>query len=213
MAIAGVSQRLRVLIAATCAALLPLMFVSGATAQASPRTSPASRTWQVAVGQEAAHDAIQGMAFLPGSVWINVGDKIAWTARSGEIHTVTFLAQGQALTPFDPNNPAQLLPQGGSHYDGVSYYNSGVLTDEPDSGFPASRHYSLTFDKTGDYTYYCLVHGVVMKGYVHVRSAGSAYPFTQAQYNRHSAWQRALILRDGFRLWHQTRRQPSCSKS
>ena len=164
----------------------------------------ASHTWQVAVGEEAAHDAIQGMAFLPGTLWINRGDTIVWTARAGEIHTVTFLASGQPLTPFNPGDPTQLFPQGGTSYDGVSYFNSGILTDEVDSGFPASTTYSLSFDTTGDFTYYCLVHGVMMKGVVHVRAAGTHYPFTQAQYNRQSARDRAAIIRDGFRLWHET---------
>ena len=173
MEIARVSRRLRVFLAALCVAVLPLMFASGATADGAVHP----HTWQVAVGEETADDAIQGMAFLPGSVWINVGDKIVWTARAGEIHTVTFLAKGDPLSPFNPSNPAQLLVQGGSHYDGLSYYNSGILTDEPDSGFPASRGYSLTFDQKGDYTYYCLVHGVMMKGFVHVRAAGSHDPY------------------------------------
>jgi len=195
-------HRARLLVAALCAVLLPLAF--SASASASPAPHP--RTWQVAVGQETRNDAIQGMAFLPGTVWINQGDKIIWTAKSGEIHTVTFLATGQPLSqPFNPSDPQQLQPQGGSHYDGVSYFNSGVLTDEPDSGFPSHTTYRLTFDKTGDFTYYCLVHGVMMKGLVHVRPVGTHYPFTQKQYNQQAAIQKASILRDGRHLWAETR--------
>ncbi len=84
---------------------------------------------------ETTDDAIQGMAFLPRTIWVNVGDRITWTAKAGEIHTVTFLAKGHALTPFDPSDPTMLFRQGSRHYDGVSYYNSGIMTDEPDSGF------------------------------------------------------------------------------
>ena len=217
MANARLSLRLRVLIAACCAAVLPLTLASGATAEAVTH----ARTWQVAVGEETANDAIQGMAFLPGSVWINVGDKIVWTARAGELHTVTFLAKGVTtppplkINPLDPTNPFdpnQIFPVGGSHYDGLTYHNSGLLTDESNSGFPAKRSYSLTFDKRGNYTYWCLVHGVMMKGTVHVRRAGSDYPFTQAQYNRHSAEQREQILRDGLKLWQQTRQQATNRK-
>ena len=112
-----------------------------------------------------------------------------WTAKAGEIHTVTFLAKGDSLTPFDPFNPNQLFRQGGRHYDGVSYYNSGIMTDESDSGFAASRTYSLTFDKVGSFTYWCLVHGTMMKGVVNVRPAGTHYPYSQAQYDRRSAAQ------------------------
>ena len=195
-------HRLRLLVAALCAVLLPLAV---STSAASATQSPQPRTWQVAVGQETRNDAIQGMAFLPGTIWINQGDKIIWTAKAGEIHTVSFLATGQILKqPFDPSDLTQLLPQGASHYDGVSYYNSGVMTDEPDSGFPAQATYRLTFDVTGDFTYYCLVHGEMMKGLVHVRPAGTHYPFTQKQYNHQAAAQKASILRDGRQLWAET---------
>jgi plastocyanin len=196
-------HRARLLVAALCAALLPLAF----SASASAESTPGPRTWQVAVGEETRNDAIQGMAFLPGTVWINQGDKIIWTAKAGEIHTVTFLAAGQSLSqPFNPGDPLQLFPQGSSHYDGVSYENSGVMTDEADSGFPAQTTYSLTFDATGDFTYFCLVHGEMMKGMVHVRAAGTPYPFTQKQYNHQAAVQKAAVLADGHRLWAKTRK-------
>jgi len=149
------------------------------------------------------------MAFLPGTIWINQGDKIIWTAQAGEIHTVSFLASGQHLTPFNPFDDLQLHPKGGSHFDGVSYYNSGVMTDAPDSGFLAQTTYNLTFDVTGDFTYYCLVHGEMMKGLVHVRPAGTDYPTTQRQYNHQAAAQKASILRDGRRLWAETKEDAS----
>ena len=183
MRVARLSRPGRVVVAVLSAALIAL----GVSVPASAAQPAHPHTWRVAVGQEADHDAIQGMAFLPGTLWIDKGDTIVWTARAGEIHTVTFLATGQPLTPFNPGDPTQLFPQGGTSYDGVSYFNSGVLTDEVDSGFPAGTTYSLSFDTTGDFTYYCLVHGVMMKGVVHVRAAGTHYPFTQAQYNRLSA--------------------------
>ena len=110
-------KRARLLVAALAATLLPLAL----SVSASASSPPEPRTWKVAVGQETPNDAIQGMAFLPGTVWINQGDKITWTARAGEIHTVTFPATGQNLPqPFNPADPMQLLPQGTSHYDGVS---------------------------------------------------------------------------------------------
>jgi len=201
MAIHLFPQRARLLVAALTAALLPLAF--GASASAS--SPPQPRTWHVAVGEETPNDAIQGMAFLPGTVWINKGDKIVWTARAGEIHTVTFLATGQTLPqPFDPSNPLELFPQGGTSYNGVSYFNSGAMTDELNSGFPTQRTYSLTFNATGDFTYYCLVHGMVMKGLVHVRAAGTHYPLTQGQYNHQSVVKKAAILRHGLHLWAET---------
>lgn len=203
MRVTGWSYRLRILVALTCGGLMSLALTP--TAMAQQTSHP--HTWQVAVGEEWMHDAVQGMAFLPGTLWVNAGDTVVWTARAGEIHTVTFLASGQPLTPFNPNDPTELFPQGGTHYDGVSYFNSGVLTDETDSGFPAGTAYSLTFDTTGTFTYYCLVHGAMMKGVIHVRSAGTHYPFTQKQYNRQGTEQKAAILRDGLKLWRETQEQ------
>jgi plastocyanin len=166
-------------------------------------------TWTVLAGSESKNQAIQGMAFLPKDVYIDAGDTVTWLANSAEIHTVTFLAAGQALEslqPFDPSNPSELLKVNGSVYDGVSYYNSGILTNVSDSGFPAATSYSLTFPTAGTFTYYCLVHGMVMQGTVHVAAAGTPYPFTQAQYNHQATVQEAAILRDGYRLWARTRR-------
>jgi plastocyanin len=54
----------------------------------------APRTWHAVVGAENGNHAIQGMVFLPRDIYINVGDTIRWTAKGGDIHTVTFLAPG-----------------------------------------------------------------------------------------------------------------------
>jgi plastocyanin len=205
------AQRIRLIIATISVLALPLVLVSGVSAQASTQTERATRTWQVQVGQESANQAIQGMAFLPGMIWVNVGDKVTWTANAAEIHTVTFLAKGHELTPFDPFDPTQLFRQGGRHYDGVSYYNSGIMTNVSDSGFPASRTYSLTFDKAGTFTYWCLVHGTMMKGVVKVRATGTHYPFSQGQYDRQSVEKTARILADGRRLWARTAEHASNS--
>jgi plastocyanin len=168
---------------------------------AEPASHP--HTWQVKVGAESMHDAVQGMAFLPGALWINVGDTINWTANAGEIRTVTFPATGQALPLFNADDPTQILPQGSTHYDGVSSFNSGILSDQTDSGFPSNRTYALTFDTTGAFTYYDLVHGAMIKGIVHVRPAGTHYRFTQKQYNRQGDREKAKILRAGVKLWHE----------
>src|SRR5262245_52790460 len=106
------------------ALLVSLLSISLASAHGT--TQP--RTWQAEVAVESQNHAIQGMAFLPGVLWINVGDTVVWTVKAGDIHTVTFLKPGQSLPPFNPNDPLQALPQGGSAYDGVSYFNSGIMS-------------------------------------------------------------------------------------
>lgn len=140
------------------------------------------------------------MAFLPSEIFINKRDTIAWHANSAEIHTVTFLASGQSLQPFNPFSNDELLKRGGDSYDGHSYYNSGLLANVDVPGFPDARSYSLSFPREGDFTYYCLVHGMVMKGTVHVRDRGTDYPYSQADYDKASRAQERSILRDGQQL-------------
>lgn len=158
------------------------------------------RTWQVQVGSESRDQEIQGMAFLPSEIFINEHDTISWQANAAEIHTVTFLAAGQSLQPFDPFNNDELLKRGGDSYDGHSYYNSGLLSNVEVPGFPVTTSYSLTFPREGDFIYYCLVHGEMMKGTVHVREQGTHYPYSQADYDKASRAQERSILRDGHQL-------------
>jgi plastocyanin len=158
-----------------------LLTTPAQAADASATLAQGPRTWHVSVGVETKDHAIQGMAFLPGEIWVNQGDTVVWTSHAGEIHTVTFLATGQTRPPFNPGDPSQVLQVGGSHYDGHSYFNSGLILGNPAAGLPTS--YSLTFDTTGNFTFICLVHSM-MSGTVHVRAAGTEYPFSQAQYDR-----------------------------
>jgi plastocyanin len=65
--------------------------------------------------------------------------------------------------------------------------------------------YDLTFTATGDFTYYCLLHGVMMTGSVHVRAAGTAYPYTQRDYDRSGNQQAQAALFDGRQAWGQAR--------
>ncbi|MFI5084630.1 MAG: plastocyanin/azurin family copper-binding protein [Actinomycetales bacterium] len=204
------------IIAALLALALPLALSGPASANSLEQATAAQgqlaqthapQTWSVQVGQESRNQAIQGMAFLPTNIYVDAGDTVAWTVKAAEIHTVTFLAAGQSLEstqPFNPGNPAQLFKQGGDTYDGHSYYNSGVMTNVTNSGFPAVTNYHLTFPTAGTYTYYCLVHGAMMKGTVHVAKAGTPYPFTQRQYNQLATVQTLGILWDGLKLWFAT---------
>src|SRR5579875_2052730 len=129
-------------------------------------TSP--QTWAVTAGVESPDMAVMGMAFYPKDIFVNVGDTVTWTIDSMEFHTITFLKAGDSEPAFNPNDPTQAKAAGGSTYDGHSYYNSGLLV--------SGQSYSLTFDTPGDFKYYCLVH-LPMRGVVHVRPAGTPYPF------------------------------------
>jgi plastocyanin len=185
---------------ATAAALV-LAVAGPAGAGGSDRDGPHS--WTVQVGSESWDQGIQGMAFLPSDITVNKGDTINWEANSAEIHTVTFLARGQSLEstqPFNPGNLDEVSRRGGDTYDGTSYYNSGLLSNVEVPGFSVVESYSLTFPKEGDFTYWCLVHGMAMKGTVHVQEEGADYPYSQRDYDRSTKAQERDILADGNEL-------------
>ncbi len=207
------AKHVRALVAALAALMLPVAAMTN-VAQAS---APSPRTWTVQVGSQARHMAIQGMRFLPGSITVDAGDKVTWVARSAEIHTVTFLigAKPQGSLPeFNPTDMKQLTRQGGSVYDSAKYFSSGLMTTVRtggDSGplppVPHVHRYSLTFPHTGSFTYYCLVHGKMMVGVIHVQRAGKAYPHTQRQYNHRAAVARAALKAQGVRLIRDLQRR------
>jgi len=177
-------------------------------------------TWQVTVGVQTANGAISGMAFTPSQIFVKSGDTIVWTVDSQEIHTVTFGAPpadtdnegaegitNPLLNAFEEIEEQFATPAGGSSFDGVSYYNSGIMTATPQAaGFPqAIQQYALTINAPmGDYTFYCLVHGPIMSQVVHVIPSDQPYPFTQAQYNAQAAQQRGHLFAQGWRAYAQT---------
>jgi plastocyanin len=180
------------------------------TALGPAQAAAAPTSWTVQVGSQASDEAFQGMRFLPGDVTINAGDTVRWVARSTEIHTVTFFPGGGpqgTLPEFNPTDMTQLTRQGGSVYDPATGFNSGLMTTVPTKGdagplppVPHVQSYSLTFPAVGTFTYYCLVHGKMMVGVVHVQPAGTSYPYTQAQYNDQARIARAGMAAMGNHL-------------
>ena len=132
------------------------------------------------VGVEADDQGTQVNSFLPRAESIDVGDTVKWTVETAEFHTITFLSGGaepKLILPGPPPsiNPAVAAPAGGSSYGGTGYFNSGLLVK--------GQTYSLTFTTPGDFAFLCLVHAN-MAGTIHVAKAGTAYPHTQAFYDR-----------------------------
>ena len=193
-------RRLVLVVVSVCALAIPVGVGSGAGAATTPVT------WHVRVGVESPDMAVTAMAFLPKEIWVDVGDSVAWTAESAEPHTVTFLAPGTTLPEFNPFDPSQTNPAGSSAYDGTAYANSGIVATQPIFIFtnPATA-YHLTFTAPGDFTYYCLLHGVMMTGTVHVRPAGTAYPYAQRDYDRAGNQQAQAALSAGRTAWRQAR--------
>ncbi len=204
-------QRSRIVIATRIAISLGLLLSLGLLSGSVTNGALAASTghgWRVLTGSQSADGSISGARFLPGEIWIDQGDTVTWAANSVEPHTVTFFpGNGEPAGPFNPGDPAQVTRVGSGVVDGT-YQNSGVLTTVPagqDFGpFPPfvvpHQDYTLSFPTAGDFDYYCLVHGVMMKGTVHVAPAGTAYPFTQAQYDAQGAAEARAIRTDGNRL-------------
>jgi plastocyanin len=105
---------------------------------------------------------------------------------------------GKEPGKFDPNSPHQNFPsKNGNVYDRKSFFNSGLMGIS--GGFPGGTSYSLTFPVTGNFTYHCFVHNEMI-GHVHVRPAGTPYPFTQADYNRQAQQDGLALINDGRNL-------------
>ena len=196
---------------ALLAVLVLLMPATLGAVATSAQAAAAPTTWTVLVGSQTSDMAIQGQRFLPGDITIDAGDTVTWKANAAEIHTVTFIAGGTpqaTLPPFDPTDPKQVTPQGGHTMDGTSYFSSGLMTTSTTAGplpLPVVASYSITFPSAGTFTYYCLVHGVMMRGVVHVQPAGAPYPYTQAEIDTIAKWQSNAINADGFALRAQAR--------
>jgi plastocyanin len=185
-------------------ALLAPMAVSAAANPA--QAVPLPQDWTVLVGSQTPDMAVQGQRFLPGDITIDAGDSVTWKANSAEIHTVTFVDGGTpqpSLPPLDPTDPTQITPPGPSSMAPATLFNSGLLTTLPAFSplpVPVVASYTLTFPDAGTFTYYCLVHGVMMRGVVHVQPAGATYPSTQADIDADAAWLAGAINADGRAL-------------
>ncbi len=176
---------------------------------ASPsQASTTAVTWTVAVGQQSNSGAIQGMAFGPGEIWINVGDTVHWAAGSMEIHTVSFPDLTHPVAPFgSPGSDYMFIPTPETTIDHPGEYrNSGLMSTMNDpSGPPPVTAYDLEFTGVGDYSYVCYVHGAAMTGTVHVRPSGTAYPYSQQDYNSQANAIRGNVLTAGNALWSTAR--------
>jgi len=204
--------RQRLLVAGILTAGLLAVPTAVNTASAAPavtRTRPSTQTWVVKAGEESSNQAIQGMAFLPSNIYVHRGDAVRWVANSAEIHTVTFLEDQRRTTPppFNPNDPRMIGRVGGSSYSPGSYFNSGVLANVSDSPLPTRNSYRLTFPGVGDFAYFCLVHGALMQGVVHVLPSDRPLPYTQDQYDHQGRATTRKILHDGWALARTTRRE------
>lgn len=192
--------------------ILALLTPVALSAAGTPaHAAPLPQSWTVLVGSQTPDMAVQGQRFLPGDITIDAGDSVTWQANGAEIHTVTFIDGGKpqtTLPPLDPTDATQITPQGPASMAPATYFNSGLLTTLPTftplSPVPVFPSYTLTFPDAGTFTYYCLVHGVMMRGVVHVQAADAVYPSSQADIDAEAAWLAGAINADGRALQAST---------
>lgn len=152
-----------------------------------PRPQATAHAYTVWAGTGNAIDANDG--FWPPHLNIHVGDQVTWKSGGVLLHTVSF-GIDPAKTPLfvpagkGPHGPILAVnpliafpiePKDGVYNGGVA--SSGVIglggnyVNLPGQVF-LKAVFSLTFAKPGTYTYYCLVHGPLMKGTITVLPAG-----------------------------------------
>ena len=210
MRIKSLSTQAKALLAVGALAV-PVALTAAALSGAPANATVSPQTFTVLVGNQASHMAIQGEQFLPGDITIDQGDSVRWKANSGEPHTVTFVDGGVPQTQlqlgqFNPADPSQTTQTSNGTFDASSTYESGVLTTL--TSFPAlvgvtlHKSYTLVFPTStpvGTYTYYCRVHGTMMRGEIHVQALGTPYPATQADYSSQASFMAKAIVADGLK--------------
>lgn len=183
--------------------LIAILAVASTAAGAPAAHAATTMTWTVTVGQQSQNGAIQGMAYGPGEIWINVGDTVHWVAASMEPHTVSFTDAAHPPGPFDPSIGYMTTATPETTIDAPGEFrSSGIVATMSDPALPpAVSSYDLTFDGVGVYHYICYLHGMAMQGIVNVRAAGTPYPFSQQRYDAQANQVRARVLADGFAQW------------
>jgi plastocyanin len=158
------------------------------------------KTFSLLSGSSSRDHALDLNSYFPKEVFVNAGDTIVWKFPSMEPHTVTFPVPLNGPWP----DPFSLPPTGigGAVFDNTTTVSSGLIA--------GGATYALTFDAEGTFTYVCLLHSspvnTVMRGIVHVLPAGSARPFSQAEYDRQARLQISAGLKVGNQLQLAARR-------
>jgi hypothetical protein len=88
--------------------IVPQVLWGVASASATP-----PQTWHAAVGAQSNDKGRQALAFLPNEIWIYAGDSITWRFDADEVHTVTFIPDGETRPFFQtiPGSPPKPVPK------------------------------------------------------------------------------------------------------
>jgi plastocyanin len=186
-------QGLHTKIARQAASLVMAAFLACVAAGGASPTQ-----WTAMAGAQSADLGNQALAYLPNEFWIHAGDSIRWSFNTGEIHTVTFLKQGQTRPPL--NSPAGTfvgcpgITPSGSSFDNTN--NTTCVTSGPST---SGQTYSVSFPSTGNFKLVCLVHSR-MTGAIHVLPLAETLPYDQDFYDRQGKNQTSELLSDAAGL-------------
>ena len=139
--------------------------------------------WTASVGAQSNDLGRQALAFLPNEIWIHAGDSISWIFNTDEIHTVTFLANGQTRLPFPVGCPG--FSASGATFDGTT-----CVTTPPSV---TGQTFSVLFPTSGNYKLVCLVHED-MTATVHVLDTSVPLPHGQSFYDKQATEQARDLL-------------------
>jgi plastocyanin len=137
------------------------------------RPQSGAHTWTVRAGTGNAIDTNDG--FVPARLTIHVGDRVSWMSGGELLHTVSFgldprkvptlvpVGKGPRgpILAFNPQIAFPIEPKDHVYRGGVA--SSGLLgltgnyLNRPGQPFVRAP-FTLTFAKTGVYTYVCLIH-------------------------------------------------------
>jgi plastocyanin len=148
-------------------------------------STAASAQWQVTAGAQSKDMGTQALAFLPNEIWIHAGDNVTWAVDADDIHTITFLTDGQVRPDFSVGCPG--FSASGSSFDG-----STCVTAPP---MVSGQSFNVVFPTPGNYKLVCLVHED-MTGVVHVLDPSTHLPHDQSFYDRQAADERRGLLAD-----------------
>ncbi len=157
-----VARRLRVLVVLPLA--LGAILAAGVPARAAtPRAIAAPGEVSLTAGVNDPKDPnIAVLEYLPGSIKVAKGTDVTWKFAGPEPHSVTFVPPGTKTPPSTEADPSLMFPTPPTGaYDGTTLVNSGVL---PLGAATKVEKFTMSFAKTGTYTYYCVLHpGMVGK--------------------------------------------------
>jgi plastocyanin len=124
---------------------------------ATPRAVAAPTEVSLVAGINDPKDPnIAVLEYLPSKVKVAKGTTVTWNVAGPEPHSVTFVPPGTKVPPSTGTDPTLTFPTPATGpYDGSTLVNSGVLPLGPATEV---QKFSMSFGKTGTYTYYCVLH-------------------------------------------------------